>query len=492
MNSFKFAEKHFLNGDIEKAECYWLRSTTDKDQIHLPSIISLGYYYLEDEQYTNARKYFDMALKIDKNNADIHYGLALLHSNQDNADMSIIHLEKACLLNHPAALYAMSQICLSSTDNDKKIIGEEYLEKAAKLGHTIACYLMAEKYMKSLDIRDAIELYTKSATNGFGPAFNQLGKYCMDELNEFIWAKKCFLLGIKCGSIDAFAGMGKYYQKLGKIDFAESYFNAGINKRSIQCMVDLGKYYEYNGYVRKTIKARSMYEKAIKLGSTQAMINRAILEMNTYNRTKIDSAVKYMKMAIDAGSIDANYLLVTEIFDKNYNHNDNREKLEYLNRGAELGHIKSIIELAIRTAQNNQQFNRAHLIGNIDHNKYRQKLMDAVNLKSSYAMRLLAMSYYNGQYFPNQNRYPVVNNNRDRGIFDVNQAIKLFEMASELGDVDSIKFLQNHYENTNPEMSLKYQNMIHTIQYVNHNIENIDMKKWSEDDVEEKDDIEED
>lgn len=51
--------------------------------------------YIKDKNYVSAKKYLDIALKVDENVPGIHYNLAVVYANTDNGPKALEHIEKA-------------------------------------------------------------------------------------------------------------------------------------------------------------------------------------------------------------------------------------------------------------------------------------------------------------------------------------------------------------------------------------------------------------
>lgn len=68
-----------------------------------------GFYFAEQKDYPSALPYFERAVQLDSNSAEIHLGLAqsLFHTRKEKK--SYKHFLKACMLNKPQMLWAFKQ-----------------------------------------------------------------------------------------------------------------------------------------------------------------------------------------------------------------------------------------------------------------------------------------------------------------------------------------------------------------------------------------------
>ncbi len=108
--------------------------------------------------------------------------------------------------------------------------------------------------------------------------------------------KKYYNRAIECGSLDACANMGNYYN-INEPNFTlmKKYYMLGISKKQVNCMLGLGYYYEKNGYYRKM---ELYYLMAVEMKSFIAMRNLG----DYYMRKKRYRLMrKYYIMAIEHG-----------------------------------------------------------------------------------------------------------------------------------------------------------------------------------------------
>jgi TPR repeat protein len=350
---FKIADHYQIEGDFENALKYYKLSAAKGNS---SAYIVLGYTLLERGNHFRAKESFDAA----GISAHAIYGLTLCQFEASSTKKAIMeNLIQTQKHTMAAPVYMLHRMYNGSIE-DIRILGESLsddpnrlLRYAVDAGHINAIHEMGIKYYEVENYPKAIEMFTQTAFNGYIPAFVSLGYYLLDVFNDAQGAKKCFMIAIKYGSFDAYAGLGDYYNKLLNVpnscaNARDHFYQIGIKNKNTLCMFRANCVAIYHVFNRKTKNeaieklqvavndnhipsmleliryweihtnkfqhpAMNLYRQAIKLDSVKAMFMYGEYHLNGLIDGDITDqeniALTYLNLAAERGMIRAHMLL---------------------------------------------------------------------------------------------------------------------------------------------------------------------------------------
>ncbi len=105
-------EQYYKAGQTNVAKQYLYRIVNDcaDDNLVNKSLNLLGLIYIDEQNYTEARKSFDVMLKKNQNSADAYYGIGVIYEKQGDLVKARSEWRKTLKLhvNHPGALAKMA------------------------------------------------------------------------------------------------------------------------------------------------------------------------------------------------------------------------------------------------------------------------------------------------------------------------------------------------------------------------------------------------
>ena len=121
---------------------------------------NLAKIYLETKDYNQAKETFLNGLKIDENNFELTFGLALAYKNLTEKDLAVKTYEKALEIKPDSAqvYFNLANLYIQNNETDK---GLEYLKKAGELSpdDEEIKYFLATTYFKEKDYKKGLPLF---------------------------------------------------------------------------------------------------------------------------------------------------------------------------------------------------------------------------------------------------------------------------------------------------------------------------------------------
>jgi TPR repeat protein len=325
---FAIAEKYQIAGDFENAMKYYQFSASKGNQ---SALTVLGYTYLQQGEYSKAKESFEAASVT----GHVHYGLALCHhylsTNNSNRKEIMEQLVQAQKHTMGAAAYSLHYIHDINSVEDQKILGGSLIDDpyrmlryAADTGHINAIHDMGFKYYEVENYTKAVEMFLRSASNGFISSFVGLGNCLLNDTN-MLAAKKCFMIAIRYGSFDAYAGLGDYYEKLANhsiddtpdiarnfINLTKSCYDTGVKNKNRMCIYRTAcmhiKYESDKKILNDAIKSLEYGAHKNHIPSIIELIRNSECH-NNFRRNHKHTLMNLYNEAIRLGSVMAMYML---------------------------------------------------------------------------------------------------------------------------------------------------------------------------------------
>ncbi len=332
----------------------------------------IGYhYYLVNDDYANAFKYFKSGASYGSNNAKINVGICYLYGSgvSKNEELGLNYLFNAITVDDGTADYIIGKYLVykEGATNKEKESGAFHLLYAAEKSYTKAYSEVAKCYKEGIGLIKDIEKANFYLEKGIEKNDNNA------KIEK---------------AINLYYGYGceKDYNEAFKI--AKNYER--VDNPTLKYI--LGVLY-ICGYGKKSDidKGVSLLWEAIDAGYVDA--EAYIGYYYAIGRKDLKNGMKYLISAANKGSLDANYWLYQIYYDKQ----DPRTMFKYLVRVAELGDVEFQYEAGIR-----------YLYGkygaDLDYKKGIKWLNIAANKGSFKAQYELSYAYYKG-YGVDKNMY---------------------------------------------------------------------------------------
>ena len=192
---------------------------------NLGCVYNLGIYYVEKEDYENARLMFEKGVEIDI--ALAYYGLGYLYFlgygfDEPNRDKAIELFEKGVETNDPETIYNIGKFYLiaPNTTEEDHAKGLEISKKAVELGYAEAAFYVADAYETGkgceVDTKAAFEYYLKGAEMyAYTDYYDNVG-YCYEEgvgvEQDYVKAAEYYELATHNGFSMAWYDLGRMYE----------------------------------------------------------------------------------------------------------------------------------------------------------------------------------------------------------------------------------------------------------------------------------------
>jgi tetratricopeptide (TPR) repeat protein len=197
---------------------------------------SIGWFYMNKEQYEQAIEYWQKALEIDPNTPGIHYNIALALMGQNKQEQAIEELEKGIRIfpGSGSSYFLLGQLYLQQKEYEKA--GKSY-EKAIEIepNNTNAYYGLFTLSTR-LKQRDKARKYMA--------IFKKLKAEDMKVLKDRNTAV-VDLIDMQKGAAETYLLAGQMYQTGGNFQKAEELYKkaATLNPENIQCLGKLASFY---------------------------------------------------------------------------------------------------------------------------------------------------------------------------------------------------------------------------------------------------------
>ena len=225
-------ERH---GDATRALEYF-NKVLEKDPRRPDVYKSIGWFYMNKEQYEQAIEYWQKALEIDPNIPDVHHDIALALMGQNKQSHAIVELEKDIRISpRPSSSYfLLGQLYLRQNEYEK---ARKNYEKAIEIKPD---YPNAYYGLFTLSAR--LKQQEKAAE--YMAVFKKLKAEAMEALKDENEAVDD-LIDMQKGAAETYLLAGQMYQSSGKIQKAEELYQkaAALNPEDIQCLGKLASLY---------------------------------------------------------------------------------------------------------------------------------------------------------------------------------------------------------------------------------------------------------
>ncbi len=257
--------------------------------------LKIGKYFLEQNNFKLAEKFFMDGLKNDPHNKHILFCISEMYEKSGFPDKALVHLTKI-LQDHPdeiLAQYHKGLLLFKENRFDEAInTFESVINKDPK--HIGALFSLASMYESVGDVTRAKDTYNNILTiKPENPeAFAKLGYLYMSESN-FTKAKECFLNTIKLGKylVDAYLALSKINIFLNDLegcvmncDELLKCLNLPRNI-TINSISDLGKLYNTIGTTLLKQQKELMADLSFEIS---ALLDRYTLGKNSQNKNTLD------------------------------------------------------------------------------------------------------------------------------------------------------------------------------------------------------------
>lgn len=283
----------------------WIENTED------PKILNdFGTKYLENRQYSIAKRCFEKAAS--KENGNAIYNLGLMYYRglgvEKNPIKAVEYIERAADKNIYNAIYDLGALYYN---------GEAGVEKD---------YQKAEFYFKKLP-----------EDNKFNKANYFLGTIYLNN-NDFGKAKQYFELAIKQGNINAPSVLGAIYERgigvVKDLNKAKKYYELGVQRNDQAAIVNLGTYYQA---VEGNVELAKHY-----FGISEHPMARRNLGLIYFQEGNYPKAKEYFELAAQYNDPNSIYLLGTMYLEGLGVEQNFETSVDYLIRAANLGYQDAI------------------------------------------------------------------------------------------------------------------------------------------------------
>lgn len=244
-------ERH---GDATKALEYFdkvLKQDPERPDVYK----SIGWFFMNKEQYDQAIKYWQMALQIEPNIPGVHHDIALALMGQNKQNEAIKELEKNIQISPRSAssYFLLGQLHLRQKEYEK---ARKNYEKAIEIKPN---YPNAYYGLFTLSAR----LKQKEKAAEYMAVFKRLKAEDMKDLKNQNEAADD-LIDMQKGAAETYLLAGQMYQRSGNIQKAEELYNkaATLNPENIQCLQKLASLYIKRNRISDAI---SIYERIREL-----------------------------------------------------------------------------------------------------------------------------------------------------------------------------------------------------------------------------------
>ncbi|MHC4205132.1 MAG: tetratricopeptide repeat protein [Planctomycetota bacterium] len=277
-------ERH---GDATRALEYF-NKVLEKDPKRPDVYKSIGWFYMNKEQYQQAIEYWQKALQIDPNIPGVHHDIALALMGQNKQNQAIGELEKDIQISprSSSSYFLLGQLYLRQ--NEYKKAGKNY-EKAIEIKPN---YPNAYYGLFTLSAR--LKQQDKAAE--YMAAFKKLKAEEMKVLKDENEAVDD-LIDMQKGAAETYLLAGQMYQAAGNFQKAEELYKKAVtlNPENIQCLGKLASLYIAGNRITEAIP---LYERISEIDPDDPLcyLNIGILSMQI---KKLGNAEKAFRKAIE-------------------------------------------------------------------------------------------------------------------------------------------------------------------------------------------------
>jgi tetratricopeptide (TPR) repeat protein len=300
------------------------------------SMLIVGMYYLDNNNFIESEKYLDMALKNipdnKENNNVMSYTLNCFgeyYEKTNNYEKMIEYYSNSAKYNNIKSIKKLAKLFYEKQDynnsekflelliqnNDYELIHEliviyykthKYKEivELLKIGdekNIVFCtYYLGDFYYTKQFYNKAISKFKKIKLCGKYDIFAYIGKcyeqkYGIEKINNYLFlAKKYYICGIKNNSCKCLKNIGKIFMNEKNYEKCELYYNYGIKHNFENANYLLAKLFYIKGDTDKMIKC--LQEGIEKFNNVECMYEMALYEEKNNN---INKMIEYLEKSCD-------------------------------------------------------------------------------------------------------------------------------------------------------------------------------------------------
>jgi len=249
---------------------------------------SIGWFYMNKEQYEQAIEYWQKALEIDPNTPGMHYNIALALMGQNKQSQAIEELEKDIQISpgSSSSHFLLGQLYLQQKEYEK---ARNNYEKAIEIEPN---YTNAYYGLFTLSIR----LKQQDKAKTYMAIFKKLKAEDMKVLKDRNKAV-VDLMDMQKGAAETYLLAGQMYQTGGNFQKAEELYNKAVtlNPENIQCIGKLASLYITGNRIDNAI---SLYRRISEIDPNDPICHLNI-GMLSIRLKQLGNAEKAFKKAIE-------------------------------------------------------------------------------------------------------------------------------------------------------------------------------------------------